>query len=563
MSISQTTIQNVLNATDIVSVVSEYVNLKKVGTNYRARCPFHNEKTPSFYVNSEKQIFHCFGCNSGGNAISFLMKIAALSYPEAIKKLASKKGIEIKEENSKYYRTDSDEKDKIYKVLEDACQFYQKHLNGNNEILKWLKARGINEGSVKKFRIGFSPSSGGSLVNAATKKGYSADILHKAGIASSGRDFFFNRIIFPIFDITGRVIAFGGRAMDDKTMPKYLNSPETIVYSKSRVLYGLNFAGKAIKEQGSAVLLEGYIDVVMCHQYGIDNTVAALGTAFSQQHSLLLKRYADGVVVAYDSDSAGKASAARTADILLSDDFQIKIACLPEGKDSDDVLLSEGDVRLKNIFNKAKSYIDFIIDEKSAVCDPDTIEGKKQLAGIVLPVISKIPNSIVQSEYIKVLSERLKVKSEFLILEMAKNRRRNSEQVTAQPASAENGIFKKEMHLISVIACDLSLADCLKDIADTVFTSPSTKNIYGILLDLRQQGKKSVTCAELIEIVGPDANITDSFINDFKVANPQVYVHKYREAVIHGLETKHLKSLKDKDIKAFQAMSRRMKGSQK
>jgi len=563
MSIPQTTIQNVLTATDIVSVVSEYINLKKVGANYRARCPFHNEKTPSFYVNSEKQIFHCFGCNTGGNAISFLMKIEGLSYPEAIRKLALKKGIEIREENSEFHSFDSDEKDKIYKVLEEACLFFQKHLENNEVILKWLKNRGIDKNSIEKFRIGFSPSSGNALLDAAVKKGYSADILKKAGVISSGRDFFFGRVIFPIFDITGRVIAFGGRALNDKTMPKYLNSSETMVYSKSRVLYGMNFAGKAIKEQGSATLLEGYIDVVVCHQHGLTSTVAALGTAFSQQHSLLLKRYTDSVIVAYDSDSAGRASAVRTADILLSDDFQIKIACLPEGKDSDDVLLSDGAAKLKSIFSKAKSYIDFIIDEKSAVCDPGTIDGKRRLAGMVLPVIYKIPNSIVQSEYIKVLSERLKVKSEFLILEMAKTRRSFVEQAVARSVTPENETFKKEMNLLTVIAGDLALADCFTDIAADVFTSQPARDIYDLLLNLKRKGKKSVTCAELIDIAGPAANVTDNLMNDFIIANPHLYVKKYRKDVIRRIETKHLKSLNNKDLKERQVMSQKMKGSQK
>ncbi len=576
MSIPEATIQNVLSACDIVEVIEGYVRLTRSGRNFKARCPFHNEKTPSFMVNPEKQIFHCFGCNIGGNAISFVMKMEGLTYPEAIRKLAKKCNIEIKEifSNSKTDDKLSEERETIYKILNDTGLFFQKHLAENAVIKNYLKKRGLTDETLEKFQIGYAPKSSKTLLSAAVKKGYSKDLLYKSGVISNEKDFFINRVIFPIFDITGRIVAFGGRVLDDATegspvgaiQPKYLNSPETAVYSKSRVLYGLNFAGKNIRENNSAIILEGYVDVIMCHQYGITNTVATLGTAFTPQHSSLLKRYTDNVVVAYDPDTAGRSSAIRSCEVLLNDDLYVKIAQLPDGKDSDEILLSDGADKLKNVFSNSKSYIDFFIDEKSDSFDVKTIEGKRGLIKLALPVISKIPNAVVKSEYIKTLSERLGVKEEIIKEELARLKteiKRYGSDSKQQMPGVENKIDIEERNFISMLAGDLKLIDYIPENLQFDFTSDETGNIFFILRDLRKKGRDFIEPSELVKIAGSDV-ISKILISDFKPASPEKFV---KDAVARTYEKKMLKDIKvgdkEKFLRSTQDFARKMKGSKK
>ncbi|MFA5778847.1 MAG: DNA primase [Elusimicrobiota bacterium] len=566
MSIPEATIQNVLSACDIVEVIEGYVRLTRSGRNFKARCPFHNEKTPSFMVNPEKQIFHCFGCSIGGNAISFIMKMEGLTYPEAIRKLAKKCNIEIKEifSNSKTDDKLAEERETIYKILNDAGLFFQKHLEESAVIKNWLKKRGLTDETIEKFQIGYAPKSSRILFNAAVKKGYSKDLLYKSGVISNEKDFFINRVMFPIFDITGRVVAFGGRVLDDAIQPKYLNSPETAVYSKSRVLYGLNFAGKSIRENNSAIILEGYVDVIMCHQYGITNTVATLGTAFTPQHSSLLKRYTDNVIVAYDPDTAGRSSAIRSCEVLLNDDLYVKIAQLPDGKDSDEILISDGADKLKNIFSNSKSYIDFFIDEKSSASagfDVKTIEGKRGLVKLALPVISKIPNAVVKSEYIKTLSERLGVREEIIKEELARLKteiKRYGSDSKQQMPEVENKIDIEERNFISMLAGDLKYMDYIPENLQFDFTSDETGNIFSILRDLRKKGRDSVEPRELVKLSGSDV-VSKILISDFKPSDPEKFVKSF----VLKCEKKRLQQLKSGDVSEFLKASKKMKGSKK
>lgn len=570
MSIPESTIQNILSSVDIVEVVGESVRLTKSGRNFKARCPFHSEKTPSFMVSTEKQIFHCFGCNAGGNAISFVMKMEGLTYPEAIKKLAKKCGIEIKENYSGADAQQSKERETIFRILEDAAVFYQQFFDNNKIAKDWVKKRGISDDTVKKFRIGYAPESSKTLVNAAVKKGYTKEELYKAGIASSdkpacqqsGRDFFYNRIIFPIFDITGRVVAFGGRVLDGKSLPKYINSPETAVYSKSKILYGLNFAGKAIRDSGSAVILEGYIDVVMCHQFGFENTSATLGTAFTQNHSSILKRYTDNVIIAYDADTAGNSSALRSCDVLLENDLHVKVAQFPAGKDSDEILLSGGPDELKAVFSNAKSYIDFLVDWKSASFNPDTIEGKRDIAKIVLPVISKIPNAIVKSEYIKMLSERFGIKEEILNSEMSKIKQVYPRTASADKTNIKKNVNPSERNLISVLVKNLKLIDSLADVTQEDFSSMEIGKIFDELLKLKKEGRTSVMPAELVEKLGSDF-ITPILMDDDGVADPGKFVESYRTAVMLARDKRNMERLKKENFHEFIEISKKIKGSKK
>ncbi|OGS46942.1 MAG: DNA primase [Elusimicrobia bacterium RIFOXYD2_FULL_34_15] len=562
MSIPEATIQNILNTANIVEVIEDSVRLIKTGRNYKACCPFHKEKTASFIVSAEKQIFHCFGCNAGGNAIGFLMKMEGLTYPDAIRKLARKYSIDIKETDVFIDDKASKEKETIYKILEEAGVFYQKLLAENSNVKNWIKKRGINTETIEKFRIGYSPPSAKTLLNAAIKKGYTTDILYKSGIISSDKDFFYNRIMFPIFDVTGRIIAFGGRVLDDKSMPKYLNSPESAVYSKSRTLYAMNFAGKSIRDTDSAIILEGYIDVIMCHQYGITNTVATLGTAFTTQHASILKRYTDNVTIAYDPDNAGRSSSLRSAAVLLADDLCVKIAQLPDGKDSDEILLSDGSEKLTNVFANSISYIDFLVTEKSKEYNLKSVEGKRNIAKSVLPVISKIPNAIVKSEYMKTLAEKLDIKEDILNHELNKVSSIKNSYSKIESAVVKNDVNIIERNLISVLIRDLKLLDNLSDIEEQDFNSVDIWAIFNILRKLKEDGKTSVLPAELLEL--SDTNIVSQIlISDCEISNTEKFIKSYSEAIMLRKDRKNLEQLKNGNLNEFLRVSKMMKGTKK
>src|SRR3989339_136437 len=506
MSIPEATIQNILNTANIVEVIEDSVRLIKTGRNYKACCPFHKEKTASFIVSAEKQIFHCFGCNAGGNAIGFLMKMEGLTYPDAIRKLARKYSIDIKETDVFIDDKASKEKETIYKILEEAGVFYQKLLAENSNVKNWIKKRGINTETIEKFRIGYSPPSAKTLLNAAIKKGYTTDILYKSGIISSDKDFFYNRIIFPIFDVTGRIIAFGGRVLDDKTMPKYLNSPETVVYSKSKTLYALNFAGKSIRETNSSII---------------------------------------------------------SSEILLANDLQVKISQLSNGKDSDEILISDGADKLKSIFSDSISYIDFLISEKSKIYDYKSIEGKVDIVKSVLPVISKIPNIIVKSEYIKLLSEKLEIKEELLNQELHKIDNLNSNKnIQTENINIKRNISLTEYNLISVLIRDLELTDKISDITEEDLNNVEIRNIFNILVGLRKEGRTSISPAELVQIINSDI-ISQMLISDCNIADPEKFIESFNKAINLKRGRIKMEQLKKEDIGEFLRISKMIKGTKK
>src|SRR5882724_1537182 len=336
--IPEVTIARVRESANLVDIVREHVpTLKKRGRNYLARCPFHQEKTPSFNVNPEMGVFKCFGCGTGGDVFKFVMLTEGLTYPEAIRKIAGRVGIAIEEEKSEALTEDAKQKQVLYGLLEDAARFYHRHLMESHEAdaaRAYLAKRGLTEATLVNFAIGFAPASGTALRDAASKKGWSLEVLEKAGLVrrkDGGRihDAFWNRIMFPIWDNQGRMVAFGGRAMGD-AMPKYINSSETPVYSKSRHLYGL-FQGLAtLRKERRVVILEGYMDVVTCHQFGLDCTAATLGTALTEDHVRILRRYADHVTLLFDPDAAGAQASIRGGELLVADGFTVDVVTLPD-----------------------------------------------------------------------------------------------------------------------------------------------------------------------------------------------------------------------------------------
>ncbi len=413
--IAETSLDEVRERTDIVEVVREFIpNLKRSGRNHKACCPFHQERTPSFMVNPDKQIFHCFGCHAGGDVFKFIMLYEGLSFPESVEKLAERAGVRVaatREPSS----PQAEERARVRKVLELARDFYHAHLKKlpeDSPPQRYLKKRGLSPEVIESFGVGFAPRSG-PLKAAAGKKGYPPELLAKAGLVADRqgmgyRDYFWDRILFPIDNPKGEIVGFGARTMGDG-QPKYLNSPETVVFSKGRVLYGLKAALPAIRKAREALLLEGYMDVIAAHQFGVKNATAPLGTALTEEHAALLKRYADRVTVVFDPDAAGIKAALRGAEILLEKGLSVSIATLPDRLDPDDLLRQQGVEAFREALERASDLPAFMTEHLLRGKPPPTAAEKSRIAAEVLETIARTPDEILKSEWIRALGARLGV----------------------------------------------------------------------------------------------------------------------------------------------------------
>lgn len=404
---------------DIVDVISEYVPLKKAGQNWRGLCPFHTEKTPSFMVSPSKQIFHCFGCGTGGDIFTFLIKYEDLSFQESLNILAKKAGVTLKKFQGQSVKTE--EKENLLNLHKDALIFYQQSLKQNTGAVSYLERRGITGKARGLFSIGYAPAKWSALIAYLQSKGYKTEAIKKAGLITQGGknyyDTFRNRIIFPIFNLRGEVIAFGGRVMDD-SMPKYLNSPETPIFNKGRILYGLSHAKESIKKTGFAILVEGYLDVITAHIYEFTNAVAPLGTALTREHGKLIKRFTDEVVLVFDGDASGKKAAKNAIGILSENALNVKVLPLPEGEDPDSFLKKKGKNVFGDLLEKGISIVDFFVIQTGI--DSRRKNNEHLLAREALVVISKIPDSVLQGYYVKLLSEKLKINEVFIREELRK-----------------------------------------------------------------------------------------------------------------------------------------------
>ena len=419
-------IDQVRERTDIVEIISRYVRLKKAGRNYKAPCPFHSEKTPSFMVSPAKQIYHCFGCGAGGNVFSFLMKYERLEFPEAVRELAKKAGVTMPASSTRDSRNNS-MSEMLHAVNEKAAAFFRKALavtDGKAVSKQYLANRKIGQGMVEEFKLGYAPKLWSGLLDHLKREGYDEPILEKAGLIIKGRngnyfDRFRDKIIFPIHDTKGRVKGFGSRVLDN-TQPKYMNSPETFIYNKRNHLYGLNLSWEEIRDKNAAVVVEGYLDMLTPFQHGVKNVVASLGTALTVEQIRLLKRYTNNIIVLFDSDQAGENAAVRSLDLLLQEDMKVRVAQLPKGEDPDSFISKFGPVRFRETLDKALDLFDYRLKLLLSKYDCKGLEGKARIASEILPLISKIKNAIVQSGYLKKLSETLLVSEADLRRELKK-----------------------------------------------------------------------------------------------------------------------------------------------
>jgi DNA primase len=408
--------EKVKQQADIVRVIGEYVRLKKTGQNFTGLCPFHQEKTPSFAVHPVRQIYHCFGCGAGGDVFKFVMELDKCTFPEAVRTVAEKCGIPIPSprERSPEERRENQQRSALVEMHHEAAAYFARHLHQSAEgkvATAYLEDRGLNREAMTRFGLGYAPSSGDALLRHLKSK-YPEKLLEISGLFSrdpSGRlyDRFRRRIMFPIANDTGKIIAFGGRAMGDD-MPKYMNSPETPIYSKSNVLYHLDRAKEALRQNDFAILVEGYMDAIAVARAGIANVAASCGTSLAEPQIKLLGRFTRRVVVNYDPDTAGQAATERSLALLLEKEFDVRVLALPGGADPDKFLKDQGADAYRKLLAQAPAYLDYLIG-RARQMDRSTAAGKLAALNFLMPYVQRLPNRLLRSEWATRIASELRV----------------------------------------------------------------------------------------------------------------------------------------------------------
>lgn len=424
-----TAVEQIKDRLSVVDVLQNYIKLEKAGKNFKARCPFHNEKTPSFFVSPERDSYYCFGCGAKGDIFTFTEHFEGVDFVGALKLLADRAGVELSPNSYQ----DSNPHKRLYEALEDAAKFFEAEYKKNKETQKYALSRGVTEKTAFAFRFGYAPAEWRALHDHLLAKKYTLDELKRAGLIKQKAsdddapketgyyDVFRSRLMQPVFDASGRVVAFSGRILgkESDTAPKYINSPETPVFKKSETLYGFDRAKLSIRKYNFSILVEGPIDLVMAHQAGFTNTVAVMGTAFTAQHVEKLRRLSTNMVIALDADDAGIASAQKTARLALAAGLDVKVSALPDGKDPGDVLKEDPDLWKKSI-REATHIVDFLLAYITKHHTKDERSLKQRIRNEVLPYVSLIENKIDQAHFITRIATTLAVDESAVIEELAK-----------------------------------------------------------------------------------------------------------------------------------------------
>ena len=452
MRFDDSKIEEIKGRVDIVELASEYLILKKAGRNFVGLCPFHQEKTPSFTLNREKQIFYCFGCGQGGNVITFLMKISGKSFPEAIKDLAQKAGVVLPPRLSdKESRERESLREKITSMNLRAAQQFARNLYSpsGKEARQYLQGRGISEETIKKFRLGYAPDSWSAMADYLDGSGLSLSLAEQAGLVIAGKDGRFydrfrGRLIFPIENVFGEVIAFGGRILD-KGEPKYLNSPESPVYTKGKNLYGLNKTKEDIRQRGFALIVEGYFDLISLVNAGVGNVVATLGTALTREHLESLRRYTTDVVALFDPDEAGKKALDRSLELFLEIRMKARALILPEGHDPDDYVKKFGAGNLEKMVAQAQPLSDYYIE--NVLGGGKSFEDKREMIKRSMEFIDKIIDQKEKALFIKRIAEKAGINEELFVKELPREKTRGAKAKPQLNIDAD----AVEMHLIQLL----------------------------------------------------------------------------------------------------------------
>ena len=545
-------IDEIKSRCDIVDVISDYMQLKSSGSNYTGLCPFHSEKTGSFMVSKSKQIYKCFGCNAGGDVISFVMRYENVDFMDAVKILARRCGITLERNISEEEKKKIQEINKFREIHTEAARFYFANLLGTkNPGYEYLKKRGLSDKIIKKFGLGYSLNSWNSLMNYLLAKGYDKTDLVKCGLVTHKTetnkyfDRFRNRVMFPIFNYNGKVIGFGGRVLDD-SLPKYLNSPETLVFNKRLNLYGLNISKKSIKDD-TLILVEGYMDLISLYQNNIENVVATLGTALTIEQARLIRKFAKNVIISYDSDQAGQNATLRAIDILLQADIKVKILNLKDCKDPDDFIKKYGFEGYKKAMEDSDYYIKYKIDILKKKYNLNNDSQKMSFVEEATFMLKKLKSPIEKDLYAKYLSDLTNISIESIRASVGikvnsnynKTNKRNTNvhKKIEQMSKIQDGYLKVEAKFIKLLMENKNLRESvLQDINEQQFLFDETKEIFNYIIKNRELDKitidkiKSLNISE--EYVNNIQNIQIEEINTYTLESTKNIIKQIKKNII-------------------------------
>lgn len=488
ISIPDHIIDEIRDRTDIVTVISDHVVLKKVGKNFKGLCPFHSEKTPSFSVSPDKRIYHCFGCGVGGNVFKFLMEIQSISFPEVLKVLAERAGIPLPR-NSSDNSTDPGHKEResLRKLNEAATRYFQsllKNPEGGLSARNYLTSRHFDAETLERYRVGWAaPTWKGLLTHVQQKSSVTQEQLLKSGLiikkedSSTVYDRFRGRVIFPIKDLHSNIIGFGGRSINEEDQPKYLNSPETLLYQKSETLFGMDQAKQAIRKENQVILVEGYFDQMRAVQHGVEYVVATCGTALTAKQASILRNHAETAILIFDSDSAGRSAAEKGFDILLEHGMNVKIVVLPDGQDPDSFIQEQGAESFLEKVRNAKPYMESYIDALVRESPGQTPADKVKMANQILPLLAKIKNTVERSAWLEKFTSKTNIDDRTFLKELNKALTQNQPRM-AETKSELAPLLNLEKHLVQLILSDKETAQTiLLQVDPEDFSDPVLKSI--------------------------------------------------------------------------------------
>lgn len=553
MRITEETIERIKQENDIVDIISETVKLKRSGRNYMGLCPFHNEKSPSFSVSQDKQIYKCFGCGEAGNVLTFVMKNRNLNFIEACKVLAEKANIRLDLGNGEESKVVK-KKELLYKVNVEAARYFFSNLQRDKNSKEYFTNRGIKEITIKRFGLGYAKDGWQNLRTHLKRKGFNDEIMLEAGLVLKSQkgtiyDRFRNRVMFPVFNSKGNVIGFGGRVLDD-SKPKYLNSPETLVFQKGTNLYGLNFAIKHKNEERYFIIVEGYMDLISLHQYGITNVVASLGTALTTNQARLLKRYADKVIISYDADFAGQTATLRGLEILKEAGFDVRVLQIPQGKDPDEFVRSNGRDAFLKLVNKAESLISYRLKKAKEGINFKDKSSLIEYGNRVAEILANL-NPVEKDIYVKSISEDTGIKEQSLydLISMTKNTKSedfmNKKEEFGTKLYVEPGYVKAEKSLIKLMLDEDYYNEIIENISSDDLNSKAHAKIFNLIKESKDKGLENTNLH--VEAGCDDVESSKEWvkIKEFQVLKAE---DKHRLILDYIKQIKNFKLIKQLDL---------------
>ena len=514
-------VDQVRSSVSIVGLINGCIPLKKSGKDYSALCPFHHEKTPSFMVSESKQIFKCFGCGTGGDVFNFVMLMEKLTFPESIHYLAERHGISLPQQG-RNNPEDRQERDRLFEIMAVTSRFFQQSLQGIDHALDYLLGRQIENETIEKFRIGYA-TPGSRLLDELRRQGFKVEQISACGLVREGDsgqsyDRFRNRVMFPIFDLSGRTIAFGGRILGEG-VPKYLNSPDTVLYKKSNNLYPLNATRDEIRRRDFAILVEGYFDCLVPFQFGVRNMVASLGTSLTENQVQVLGRHTRNVLINYDPDSAGTAAAMRSVDLFLEKGFRVNVLQLPKGSDPDTFLRREGREAYLEKVKSSQPYLEFALSRFiGQQKDPSSPKGKQEIISQILPYLAKIPSQIERAEYVSRVASRLRIDENLVLMEIRKTARTRQFAPRLRLPGVIDQVTPAESALLAALMDEEWSALTLKQLEPVLFEGLPTERIFRAVVQLDGEGKAISTVNLRDVVVEQDQDLIETFaVSSWKV----------------------------------------------